>query len=185
VTAAGGLDREVVTRAFGVMADELERQGVRGEILLAGGAVMALEYDATRVTRDVDGLVLDGHGAVLRAADIAAGELGLRRGWLNEGVSVYLSSADDPGRHAIFDRPALSVLAVSTEHLLALKARAARPQDLADLAILTDRLAISTSDEVLAIVERFFPEDPISERARAAIEDSFPPIVERGSHRGA
>lgn len=182
---AGWFDREVVTRAFGVMASELARHGVRGEILLAGGAVMALEYDATRVTRDVDGLVVDGHGAVLRAADVAAGELGLRRGWLNEGVSVYLSSADDPGRHAIFDRPALSVLAVSTEHLAALKARAARPQDLADLAILARRLAISTSDEVLAIVERFFPEDPISDRARAAIEDAFPSIVDRRSQRDA
>ncbi|MEJ7800502.1 MAG: hypothetical protein WKF60_08290 [Ilumatobacter sp.] len=185
MTEPGGLDGEVVTRAFGLMADELARHGLRGEVLLAGGAVMALEYDATRVTRDVDGLVLDGHGAVLRAADIAAGELGLRRGWLNEGVSVYLSSVDDPGRHAIFDRPALSVLAVSTEHLVALKARAARPQDLADLAILADRLAMSTSDEVLAIVERFFPEDPISERAQAAVEDAFRQIVDRGSQRGA
>ena len=38
------LDRELILRAFAMMADHLSRQNVRGEIVIAGGAVMALEY---------------------------------------------------------------------------------------------------------------------------------------------
>lgn len=155
------------------MADRLESQRVRGELLLAGGAVMALEFDADRVTRDVDGLVLAQHGIVMAAADEVAAGLGLRRGWLNEGVSVYLSTQPDPGRHPVFEHPSLVVLAVSSEHLVALKARAARPQDLRDLAVVAERLGVDNADGVFAIVDRFFPDDPISDRACAAVSDLF------------
>lgn len=168
------LDRELVVRAFRLIAVELERAGVRGEVLIAGGAVMALEYDATRVTRDVDGLVTAEHGAVMRAAEQVAARLHLPRGWLNEGVSVYLSTQPDPGRHQVFDHPNLAVLAVSEQHLIALKARAARAQDLADLHVLARTAGLTTAEEVVAIVATFFPDDPLSPRARAAIEDLFP-----------
>lgn len=169
----GQLDREIVMRAFRSMADHLAIAHQRGELLLAGGAVMALVYDSQRVTRDVDGLIVTGHGHVLAAADAAASELGLRRGWLNEGVSVYLSAQPDPDRSPIFDHPHLSVYAVSTAHLLALKARAARAQDLDDLHQLIAMLGLSSAADVLRIANNFFPDDPISNRARAVIEDLF------------
>lgn len=170
---AAGLDRELVLRAFRVMADALRQRGVRGEILLAGGAVMALVHDAARVTRDVDGLVLRGHGPVLEAAAVAAAELHLPRGWLNEGVSVYLSTEPDDARPRVFDHPSLTVTAVSTGHLFALKARAARAQDLDDLRLLAGELDIASSTAALALVDRFFPDDPLADRARAVLEDLF------------
>jgi len=167
------LDRERIHSAFTLMARHLQARGRRGEILVAGGAVMALVFDIDRVTRDVDGLVLAEHGGVMEAAHAVAAELGLPRGWLNEGVSVYLSTEDDPGRVRSFDHRNLAVYSVSKEHLLALKARAARAQDLSDLRIIADELALDTSEEVVAIVDRFFPDDPLSERAMAAVEDLF------------
>ncbi|MBI4883852.1 MAG: hypothetical protein HY826_07345 [Actinobacteria bacterium] len=173
MTTPGQLDREIVTRAFRSMADHLATAHRRGEILLAGGAVMALVYDSQRVTRDVDGLIVVGHGDVLAASDAAATELGLRRGWLNEGVSIYLSKQPDPTRTAIFDHPNLAVYAVSAGHLLALKARAARAQDLDDLQQLISLLGLSTADELFGVVESFFPDDPLGDRARAVIEDLF------------
>ncbi len=173
MTAPAGLDRHLVVRAFQAMGDHLQAAGCRGEILLAGGAAMALAYDADRVTRDVDGLIIEGHGPVMAAAQAAASELGLIRGWLNEGVSVYLSSEPDPGRSPVFDHPNLAVYCVSAEHLFALKARAARAQDLSDLERLAGVLGVITDKQALSIVERFFPEDPISARALAIIEDLF------------
>lgn len=167
------LDRELVLRAFRIMADDLGCRGVRGEILLAGGAVMALVHDATRVTRDVDGLILHGHGPVLAAAAAAAAELHLPRGWLNEGVSVYLSEERDDAQPRVFDHANLTVSAVSTAHLFALKARAARAQDLDDLRLLADELGITTSRGALALVDRFFPDDPLTQRAEAAVRDLF------------
>lgn len=167
------IDRERLLRAFRRLADELHNDRVRGELVLAGGAVIALLFDATRVTRDVDGLILTGHGPLTEAARRVAAELGLPRGWLNEGVAMYLSTEQDPGRTMVFDHPNLTIYAASAEHMLALKARAARAQDIGDLLLLAAKLGVTTVAEIVAIVERFFPDDPLSNKAKAAVEDLF------------
>jgi hypothetical protein len=164
------MDRDVLLRAFGLLDAELRRRGVRGRILLAGDAVMALLYDPARVTRDVDGHLLEGHGALVEASRAVAATLHLPTGWLNEGVTAYLSTEPDTPT-PVFDRPHLSICAVSVGHMIALKARAARPQDLADLEVLVEAGGVTTLAQVLAIVERFFRHDPLGERARAAVED--------------
>ena len=167
------LDRERLLRAFRRLGDELANERVRAEVVLAGGAVIALLFDTERVTRDVDGLIIHGHGPLTKAAQQIAGELGLPRGWLNEGVAVYLSTQPDKKRSLVFDHPHLVIYASSTEHMLALKARAARAQDLSDIGLLADDLGVTTVAEVLTIVDRFFPDDPPSPKARATIEDLF------------
>jgi hypothetical protein len=54
----------------------LVKRGVVADIFVVGGAAMALAYDATRVTRDVDALFVP-HGVVLEEARIVADNLGL------------------------------------------------------------------------------------------------------------
>lgn len=169
------LDRDTVLRAFRLMARHLATVDARGELLLAGGAVMVIVYEVEKVTRDVDGVILEGHGAVTDAAHRVAAELHLPRGWLNEGVSVYLSTQPDPAAIPIFDHPNLAVMAVSAEHLLALKARAARAQDLPDLQTLCAALEVDSAADIVRIVDRFFPEDPLTPRSRAIIDDLFRP----------
>lgn len=167
------MDRTRIHSAFTALAEELRRLRTRGEIVIAGGAVMALHFDVDRVTRDVDGLIVEGHGPVMEAAALVAQKLSLPRGWLNEGVSVYLSTADDPQRSMSFDHPNLIVYAASTEHMLALKARAARAQDLDDLTLLARELGLTAPEEITAVVDRFFPNDPLSPRAQAVLTDLF------------
>ena len=167
------MDSEMVMRAFVMMARHLERNRRRGEIVIAGGAVMALQYDVDRVTRDVDGLITEGHGAVIEAAHSVAADLGLPRGWLNEGVSAYLSTVPDESRTLVFDHQNLIIYGASTEHMLALKARAARAQDVGDLRVLVDALQLTSAQDVVETAAKFFPDDPLSERANAAIEDLF------------
>ena len=48
------LDRAQLERAFTKLGDRLVRRGVVADIFVVGGAAMALAYDATRVTRDVE-----------------------------------------------------------------------------------------------------------------------------------
>lgn len=50
------LDRGQLERAFTALGERLVRRGVVADVLVVGGAAMALAYDATRVTRDVDSL---------------------------------------------------------------------------------------------------------------------------------
>jgi len=89
---------------------------------------MALAYDATRVTRDVDARFVP-HGIVLEEARAVADDLGLPPWWLNEQATVYISRKDDPGKRRVFDHPGLRVMAASPEHVLAMKALAARTRD--------------------------------------------------------
>jgi hypothetical protein len=66
VTEPGGvlLDRVQLERAFTALGERLVRRGVVADVFVVGGAAMALAYDATRVTRDVDSLFVP-HGVVL------------------------------------------------------------------------------------------------------------------------
>jgi hypothetical protein len=52
----------------------------------------------------------------------------------------------------VFDHPGLRVFAASPEHLLAMKALAARPRDAEDIRQLVQVLGLHTADDVLASV---------------------------------
>lgn len=70
------LDRAQLERAFTALGERLVRQGVVADVFVVGGAAMALAYDATRVTRDVDSLFVP-HGIVLEEARNVAKDLGM------------------------------------------------------------------------------------------------------------
>ena len=99
------LDRAQIERAFTALGDRLVRRGVVADVFIVGGAAMALAYDATRVTRDVDSLFVP-HGVVLEEARNVAQDLGLPAWWLNEQASVYISGKDDPDKRRVSTIPA-------------------------------------------------------------------------------
>jgi hypothetical protein len=63
VTGSDGvlMGRADLERAFTRLGDRLVGRGVVADIFVVGGAAMALAYDATRVTRDVDAIFVP-HG---------------------------------------------------------------------------------------------------------------------------
>jgi hypothetical protein len=73
------LDRAQLERAFTALGERLVRRGVVADVFVVGGAAMALAYDATRVTRDVDSLFVP-HGIALEEARNVAKDLGMPRG---------------------------------------------------------------------------------------------------------
>jgi hypothetical protein len=72
------LGRTELEQAFTALGDRRQRRGVVGDIFIVGGAAMALAYDTTRVTRDVDATFIL-HGIVLEEASHVAQDLGLPR----------------------------------------------------------------------------------------------------------
>jgi len=66
------------------------------------------------------------------------------------------------------------VFVASPEHLLAMKALAARPRDAEDIRQLVQVLGLHTVDEVLASVREIFPEEAPPARLRLLLEDIFP-----------
>ena len=132
---------------------------------------MALAYDATRVTRDVDSLFVP-HGVVLEEARNVAQELGLPPWWLNEQASVYISGKDDPGKRRVFDHPGLRVTAASPRHIFAMKALAARTRDIDDLRLLAEMIGVDSAATAVQICAEFFPEEDIPARSAAVLKSS-------------
>lgn len=129
------LGRAELEQAFTALGERLARRGVVADVFVVGGAAMALAYDVSRVTRDVDARFVP-HGIVLDEARQVAQDLGLPPWWLNEQATVYISGKDDPGKRRVFDHPGLRVMAASPEHVFAMKALAARTRDIDDLRLL-------------------------------------------------
>jgi len=174
VSEAGGVlfDRAGLERAFTALGERLARRGVVADVFVVGGAAMALAYDATRVTRDVDARFVP-HGIVLEEARRAADELGLPPWWLNEQATAYISGKDDPGKRRVFDHPGLRVMAASPEHVFAMKALAARTRDIDDLRLLAGMIGVETADAALRICADFYPDEPVPPRTEAVLRELF------------
>jgi predicted nucleotidyltransferase len=166
------LDRAGIEEAFRRLGDRLAKRGVVADIYVFGGAAMALAYDSRRATRDVDALFKP-HGIVLEEAKAVATELGLPNWWLNEQASSYVAPGGDPSASRVFDHPGLRVFAASPEHLLAMKALAARPRDAPDIRHLVAVLDLRTVPDVLALVREVFPDQEPPARLRLLLEDIF------------
>jgi predicted nucleotidyltransferase len=166
------LDRAAIEEAFRLLGERLAKRGVVADLYVFGGAAMALAYDSRRTTRDVDALFMP-HGIVLEEALAVAAELGLPRWWLNEQASTYVAPGGDPAASRVFDHPGLRVFAASPEHLLAMKAFAARPRDAEDIRQLALVLDLRTAADVLTSVHEIFPDEEPPARLRLLLEDIF------------
>jgi predicted nucleotidyltransferase len=166
------LGRAELERAFTALGECLARRGVVADVFVVGGAAMALAYDATRVTRDVDARFVP-HGIVLEEARRVADDLGLPPWWLNEQATAYISGKDDPGKRRVFDHPGLRVMAASPEHVFAMKALAARTRDIDDLRLLAGMIGVETADAALQICADFYPDEPVPPRTEAVLRELF------------
>ena len=113
----------------------MESRGEQGRVYVVGGAAMLLAHSADRATRDIDAAIEHGFAAVTEAARIVAQRRGWPRAWLNEGATVFMPRPPQRRGAVIFDHPALIVIAATSEHMLAMKAKAARPTDRGDIVL--------------------------------------------------
>ena len=147
-----------------------------GELYLVGGAVMCLALDARDATRDVDAFFKPTRVVREAAARVAAKE-GLPDSWLNDAVKAYLSPMG--GFHPFLDLPHLRVFVAQPAYLLAMKCASMRLgeefQDLDDVRYLLRYLDISSAEEALAVVTRYFDEAQLLPKTRLALEELLGP----------
>jgi predicted nucleotidyltransferase len=168
-------DRAGLLELLTALAERLQVRGVRANIYVVGGAAISLVFDARRATRDVDSVVLSGHGPLMDEVRALGRERGLPGTWLNEQATMYVSKLSDDNKAVVFDHPALIVAAASAEHLLAMKMQAARLTDADDLRLLLRVLGISEVSGALEVHETVFPSVAISDRAQLLLEDILKP----------
>jgi hypothetical protein len=166
---------EEIHRLFELLEGELANGGVEGEVYLVGGAVMCMALDARAATRDVDAFFRPTR-AVREAAARVAAKAGVRDDWLNDAVKGFLSPRGDFGPY--LELPHLRLFVARPEYLLAMKCAAMRLgeefRDLEDVRYLLRYLNVSSADEALDIVIRYFDEAQLLPKTRLALEELLP-----------
>lgn len=167
------LSRDQILELLRELGDDLNRQGLRAELFIVGGAAMALAFNTRRTTRDIDG-VYEPKREVYEAATRVGARHGLPEGWLNDAVKGLLPGPD-PNQREILSAPGVRVSVPSGEYLLALKVAAARvDRDADDIRHLAKAVGARTADEVLAITERVMGgRQPLLPKAQFLIQEMF------------
>lgn len=164
----------------------LEEKGVQGEILMAGGASLALVYDARDSTKDIDALFEPAD--IIRAiAKELAQEEGIAEDWLNDGVKGFIDTRKQSS-DIFLQLSNLTVRTIDAEGLLAMKLVSARANssDLADSVALMRHLKVSKIDELFAITESRIPANQLTPKANFFIQVAFEEYekeLKRSSHR--
>jgi hypothetical protein len=171
---AGTLSRDAVLDAFDRIGRAAVQAGTKLHIVVYGGSALMLASNFRFATEDVDVSQLERPlpkwlAQVVR--DIAERNH-WREEWFNDGVAFHLSPlADRSADHLDFGTfprdgtpPGLVVCVPSAEYLLALKLKAIRVTDplrgeteRLDILNLMHVLGISTADEAIALLGKYFP----------------------------
>lgn len=153
------------------LGDRLHRNGLKGEMLVLGGTAMALVFNKTRRTKDIDA-IFEPKMRIYEMAEQIAREKGLSKGWLNDAAKGFIAKAPE-GTRIVLDHPGLIVRAPSPEYLFAMKALAGRDIDIEDIETLINILGLRTFGEALDVVERYYPRDQIPGKVQFILEEIF------------
>jgi hypothetical protein len=155
------LTLEQILELFNELNDELAKSETRGDVFVVGGAAMAVAYDARPATRDVDA-IFHPSSEVRSAAERVA----------NDGVKGFLSGEDEGKQVVLYEGDYLTVRAASPEYLLATKLLASRvSRDEDDILFLFRLCELSTVDEALDLLVRYYGNRPIEAKVRFLLEE--------------
>jgi hypothetical protein len=170
------LRAEQVLEAFRRLSGHLAEVDVIGEIQLLGGTVMMLAFQAREATKDVDAIFAPTREIRAAAAAVAA-EMGLEPDWLNDGAKGFASPEGDYSDRVLPQYPNLRLLTPTPEYMLAMKVMAARSATLSergdrdDIRLLLKYLRLINTDEVIAVVQRYYPAGQILPRSLYLVEE--------------
>lgn len=162
------MNKREIIEALEALSSELKRDGIVGEAVLVGGAVMCLAFDARESTKDVDA-IFKPKAEVSRAAKRVAETLGLPEDWLNDAVKGFMGNRSD--FKDLLEFPNLKVFAASPEYMLAMKCMAARREDYEDIRFLIAHLGLSSLETVLNVVESYYNGRPVQAKTRFIVEE--------------
>lgn len=149
----------------------LDARGIEANIFIVGGAAMALAFNRSRVTRVIDA-VFEPKTEIYTVAAQIAEERNLPADWLNDSVKGLLPNRRQPAAGGHFDTPGLKVAIASAEYMFAMKAAAARQvTDREDLALLARALRITSVDQALQTIDRYYGPGRLTMKTQLIVED--------------
>lgn len=179
------LTKKRIISALDALNKSLTEKGVMGELCIFGGATMILAFDARESTRDVDAVFVP-KTEIYQAADQIAKEMNLPVSWLNDGVKGFVSAEGDLTTDGMPQWESLRILRPTTRYLLAMKCIAARVADYDtvgdknDIIHLCKDLGINVVEEVLKIVEDYYPASRIPVKTQFFVQEIIQEIAGGG-----
>ena len=136
--------------------DKLAEHDDHGEIIIGGGAAIALAYGFRSSTKDIDG-IFEPKARMQSYIEEVAEEQGADYDWLNDSMKGFLNPAS-MYTEPLYNFSNLTVEVADAETLLSMKLTSARTNmyshDTEDAIALAQYLGVSTEDELFDIVER-------------------------------
>ena len=160
------MDKLVLDKALMRLGELLRERRVAGEIAVFGGAAIVLGFDFRAATQDVDTMITQGHGQVVKAQQEVGAELGLPPNWLNEQGTSYLSRHNDFRLFKTYPSEGqfgLRVLMAIPQYLLAMRLLSLRQygHDVQDIVQLARQLGCTTVEDLLHLVKHYYPDEQV------------------------
>jgi hypothetical protein len=156
-----------------LLNEQLQKNGITGEICIVGGAAMILAFGSRESTRDIDALVMAPASVRTAAAQVAETN-GLSPNWLNDGAKGFSSGVSTEVRE-ILKFSHLRVVTPPAEYILAMKCLAARvgldEHDKEDTKFLVKHIGLRSPNAVLGIVEKYYPKERIPAKTQYFIQE--------------
>lgn len=155
---------------FAELSAELGQRDQTAQLFVVGGAAMALAYDNTRLTRDVDAAFEP--TSLVRQLSRKLGERhGLEPDWINDAVKGFLPGTDARAR-TVYESDFLLVQVASPEYLLAMKLHSGRAErDIDDAVTLFNEAGFTSADQALNLIERTYGSQQLLPRHYYLTED--------------
>ena len=160
------MDKLELDKALTRLGQILRERRVAGEIAVFGGAAIVLGFEFRTATEDVDAMITQGHGQVVKAQQEVGAELGLPPNWLNEQGTSYLSKYHDFKLFRTYPSEGqfgLRVLTATGQYLLAMRLLSLRHygHDVQDIVQLARQLGCTTADGLLQLVKHYYPDEQV------------------------
>jgi hypothetical protein len=164
------LTRDMILKHLEQLGAELSARGIKGEILLTGGASMCLVHGARDMTKDIDALY-EPKEIINKVAVLIAERENLPENWLNDSVKGFVGRNAPTEDFIAFS--GLSIQTVSAEYLLAMKLLSARygERDYDDIRFLFNKLGIFTPEQAGNIILKYFASNRILPKTQYVIEE--------------
>ena len=182
--AALGLNRSRLINLFSEVDRELGEGDRPVDVLVVGGAAIALQWHDERLTNDVD-VVSEGLSAAFREAVRRVGERhGLGADWINDAAKVKAPSPHiDPEPSPLYRGERLRVYGAGARYVLAMKLVAGREIDLADIPLLLRAAGMASREELLELVEGAYPSHLIPAKPSTSSKTPGTPTSRDSTHR--
>jgi len=166
-----GLERSEAVAALELLARRLAASNTEVEFYFLGGAVLYQAFAGRPGTARVTAMYRPAE-AVQQAATEVAETVGLSEGWMHRAVRSAL--ADGAGQGEYLEIPNLRAFVARPEYVLAMKCGAMRLgdefQEVEDVRYVLRSMNVTSADEALTLVSRYFTERQLPADVRQQLE---------------